>query len=76
MRLWKHYFDSIDAIIYVVDSTDKERATRARDEVHKISRDPSLAGVPFLFMLNKIDLEDRRMSTDELRRRLEVDKLS
>ena len=25
VRLWKHYFDSIDAIIYVIDSTDKER---------------------------------------------------
>lgn len=76
VRLWKHYFDSIDAIIYVVDSTDKERATRARDEVHKISRDPALAGVPFLLMINKIDLEDRRMSADELRRKLDVETLS
>jgi len=75
VRLWKHYFDSIDAIIYVVDSTDKERITKARDEVHKISKDPALAGVPYLIMLNKIDLEDKRMSTDELRRKLDIELL-
>lgn len=56
VRLWKHYFDSINAIIYVVDSTDKERITKARDEMHRITKDPALAGVPYLIMLNKIDL--------------------
>jgi GTPase SAR1 family protein len=75
VRLWKHYFDSIDAIIYVVDSTDKERVTKSKDEVHRISKDPALSGVPYLIMLNKIDLEDKRMSVDELRKRLEIDVL-
>lgn len=76
VRLWKHYFDSINAIIYVVDSTDKERVLKARDEMHRISKDPALTGVPYLIMLNKIDLEDKRMSAAELKSKLEVEKLS
>ena len=75
VRLWKHYFDSIDAIIYVVDSTDKDRVGKAKDEVHKISKDPALVGVPYLIMLNKIDLVDKRMSFEDLRRKLDVELL-
>ena len=37
VRLWKHYFDSIDAIMYVIDVTDRERLSKARNELHKIS---------------------------------------
>ena len=29
-RLWKHYFDKINAIIFVVDSTDKARIPKVR----------------------------------------------
>jgi ADP-ribosylation factor protein 6 len=32
-KLWKHYFDSIDTIIFVIDSADKERIMFARDEI-------------------------------------------
>ena len=28
-RLWKHYFDKINAIIFVVDSSDPERLVKA-----------------------------------------------
>ena len=28
-RLWKHYFDKINAIIFVVDSNDRERILKA-----------------------------------------------
>ena len=73
VRLWKHYFDSIDAIIYVVDSTDKERLIKARDEVHRISRDPQLNGVPYLIMINKCDLEDKKMSKEEIIKKIEVE---
>ena len=73
VRLWKHYFDSIDGIIYVLDATDKDRLIKARDEIHKINRDPSLNGVPFMIMINKCDLEDKRMTLDEISKKLEVD---
>ena len=72
VRLWKHYFDNIDAIIYVIDATDKERLFKVRDEVHKISKDPALIGVPYLIMINKCDLEDKRMSLEEIKKKIEV----
>jgi ADP-ribosylation factor protein 1 len=30
--LWRHYFNNTDGLIYVVDSSDKERIDKARDE--------------------------------------------
>ena len=29
-RLWKHYFDKINAIIFVIDSTDKTRLPKVK----------------------------------------------
>lgn len=52
-RLWKHYFDSIDGVIYVIDSTDKKRLFMVKEMAMRVVKDPSMAGVPFLFMLNK-----------------------
>ena len=53
-KLWKHYFDHIDAIIYVVDSTcDDKRLEKNQSELSKIGKDPSLKDVPLLVMLNK-----------------------
>lgn len=76
VRLWKHYFDNIDAIIYVVDSTDKERLAKAKNELHRISQDSGLANVPYMIMLNKIDLAEKRLPTEEIKSRLELDTLA
>ena len=35
-KLWRHYFDHIDAVIFVVDSTDEERLFLARDELRRL----------------------------------------
>ena len=43
----------------MLDSSDKGRLMKARDELHRIGRDPALAGVPYIVMINKSDLEDR-----------------
>jgi signal recognition particle receptor subunit beta len=29
-RLWKHYFDKIHAVIYVIDSADEERFAKSK----------------------------------------------
>ena len=59
-KLWKHYFDHIDAIIYVVDSTcDDKRLEKNKNELGKLGKDPSLQGVPLLVMLNKQDMQHR-----------------
>ena len=55
-KLWKHYYDHVNAIFFVVDSTDEEKLMFAKDELTKIQLDESLANVPFLILYNKTDL--------------------
>jgi small GTP-binding protein len=35
-KLWKHYFDHIDAVIFVLDSTDEEKLIFAKDELRRL----------------------------------------
>lgn len=35
-RLWKHYFDKINAVIYVIDSSDLERLPKAKSYLHRV----------------------------------------
>ena len=55
-RLWKHYFDKINAIIFVVDSADKERLEKAQEELHRVIQDEELAAAPVLVFANKQDV--------------------
>ena len=55
-RLWKHYFDKINAIIFVVDASDRERIQKAQEELHRVISDEELAGAPVLVFANKQDL--------------------
>lgn len=41
-KLWKHYFDHIDAVVFVVDTTDEEKLMFAKEELKKIARDENL----------------------------------
>ena len=52
-KLWRHYFDHINAIIFVIDSTDEEKLMFAREEMQKIIKDESLLDVPILLLYNK-----------------------
>jgi len=54
--LWRHYFSGTDAIIFVVDSTDKERMNEAREELHRIVSDDELWNSALLIFANKQDL--------------------
>jgi small GTP-binding protein len=72
-KLWKHYFDHINGIIFVVDSSDEEKLLFAKEELNKLIRDESLAGVPILIYYNKQDLGDKCKSKEELNVRLEIE---
>jgi len=72
-KLWKHYFDSIDAVVFVIDSTDDTRLMFVHDELHAVSQDAALKGVPFLIYLNKRDLVDKALSTELIVSKLELD---
>ena len=55
-RLWKHYFDKINAVIFVVDSSDRDKIQRAQEELHKVINDPELQNAPLLVFANKQDM--------------------
>lgn len=54
--LWKHYYQNTKAVIFVVDSSDKERIDLARNELHNIINDEELKDAVLLLLANKMDL--------------------
>ncbi|GLC35149.1 GTP-binding protein sar2 [Pleodorina starrii] len=65
-RVWKDYYAKVDAIVYLVDSADRERFPEAKKELDGLLGDDSLGTVPFLILGNKIDIPTAA-SEDELR---------
>ena len=57
-KLWRHYYLEADGIIFVVDSTDKERFEQAKQALSLLIFDEELKGVPLLVYANKQDLND------------------
>ncbi|KAK8698899.1 hypothetical protein V6N13_115004 [Hibiscus sabdariffa] len=56
--LWKHYFLNVQALIFVVDSSDRQRISEARKELHWALADNELANAAVLVFSNKQDLPD------------------
>ena len=55
-QLWKHYYQNTQALIYVVDSSDKERVETARDELQKMLSEDELKDAVLLVLANKQDM--------------------
>ena len=58
--------NQVDAIVYLVDATDRERFTESKKELDGLLSDDSLSQVPFLVLGNKIDIP-AAASEEELR---------
>jgi small GTP-binding protein len=54
--LWIHYFSNNHAIIYIVDSSDRERIEEAKETLQWILSSEELRGAPLLVLANKQDL--------------------
>ena len=68
--LWRHYYQQTNAIIYMVDSNDRERTDEASEELSNMLREDELQGYPLLVMCNKQDLPNAmsvREVTDKLK---------
>ena len=57
-KLWKHYYDKVDGIIFVIDSTDVDWMKMAKQEMQSILWEDGLSNVPLLILANKQDLEN------------------
>lgn len=54
--LWKHYYEGTEGLIFVVDSSDKERIEIAKEELHRMIADEELREASILVFANKQDL--------------------
>lgn len=54
-HLWNHYYENAQALIYVVDSSDTERFTLAKETLAGILEKTEMKDVPVLVFANKQD---------------------
>ncbi len=66
---WRCYFNNTNAVIYVVDSADRERMSLARKELFAIFQEEEMNGVHLLVFANKQD-QRGAMSEVEVAREL------
>nr|CCC91694.1 putative ADP-ribosylation factor [Trypanosoma congolense IL3000] len=61
---WRCYFTDTDAIIYVVDSTDKDRMGVAKHELYNLLDEDELRGSLLLIFANKQDMVGAASETE------------
>ena len=67
--LWRLFYQHVGGVVFVVDSSDRERVSCARDELDALLAAPEFRkrSVSLLVLLNKSDVEDEsQMSQAEL----------
>lgn len=72
--LWERYCQGVNAIVFVVDSSARDKFEAAHFALQQLLSQPPLAGVPLLVLGNKNDL-DGHAGVDELIRALQLDKI-
>lgn len=55
--LWRHYYEDVNGIIFVIDSADPQRFAEARQELEQIVSDVRLEGLSVLVLANKEDIQ-------------------
>mmetsp|Transcript_102404 Transcript_102404/g.294805 ORF Transcript_102404/g.294805 Transcript_102404/m.294805 type:complete len:183 (+) Transcript_102404:80-628(+) len=76
-KLWRHYYMGTQGVIFVVDSSDRERMDDAREELFKMLAEEEMREVALLVLANKQDLPgamkpaevSEKLGLQELRRR-------
>ena len=55
-QLWSHYYEGTQALIFVVDSSDRARLQEAAEELHRLIHEEELKDALLLVFANKQDL--------------------
>lgn len=74
-QLWQHYYQNSHGLIFVVDSSDRERLQEARKELETVLSSPAMDGVPVVVFANKQDLPGA-VSSSELAEELHLHKMT
>jgi len=72
---WKNYFDSTDALVYVIDSADRKRIKECGEELKSLLEEDKLAGIPLLIFANKQDLK-HAIPAEELAEKLNLNMIN
>lgn len=73
--LWRHYYQNTDALIFVIDSNDRERLPECKDELWRFIQEDELKDCVLLVMANKQDLPNA-MTTEEITDKLQLNCIS
>ena len=65
-KVWSEYFQQVDAVVYMVDTVDRERFMESKAELDGLLGTEGLTDVPFLILANKIDVP-QAASEEEVR---------
>merc|ERR1712154_221065 len=55
-KLWRHYYQGTNGLIYVVDSSDRDRVEDAKEELTKMLNEDEMRDAALLVFANKQDL--------------------
>ncbi|KAK3086375.1 hypothetical protein FSP39_017539 [Pinctada imbricata] len=69
--LYRHYYQNTDALVYVIDSTDRDRIGDAKKEMERSLREDELRDCPLLILANKQDIPSA-MKESEIVDKLEL----
>ena len=77
---WKYYYESINGLIFVIDSTCLQKDTGInvqdiKETIHQVLTETQDSGFPVLFLANKQDLP-QATSAEHLWQEMQLDKLS
>jgi len=54
--LWRHYYSNAEALVFVVDSTDRDRIEETEQELQRLLNENNLRNTVLLILANKQDL--------------------
>ena len=63
-RLWHNYYKGADAVVFVVDSNDRNRFPEVRKELHHLINHPLISHAPFLIFANKQDMQGSKSAAE------------
>ncbi|ROV94473.1 hypothetical protein VSDG_05928 [Cytospora chrysosperma] len=71
---WRNYFEKTDALIWVVDATDRLRIEDCKAELHGLLQEERLSGASLLVFANKTDVQGC-MTGDEIVEALKLENI-
>lgn len=71
---WRNYFETTDGVVWVVDSTDRNRIPDCKKELDSILKQERLAGSSLLIFANKQDINGA-LTAEEIAQLLELDSI-